>query len=65
MTLSKPMDSFCKKSTYIAVNIKNDLDIVPLFRDGKDPSKALEDKRFLVLKMLDPINSTASTKERI
>ena len=49
---------------YMAVNVKNSLDIVPLFRDIKDPVQALEDKRFPVLKILEPINSLASDSEK-
>ena len=66
ITLSKPMDDSRKDfSTCIAANIENELSIIPLFRDGKDLTKALEDKIFPVLKIFDPTNSAASATYRI
>ena len=41
----KPMEPFQKNfATYVAANIKNGINIVIFFRDGKDPIQALEEK---------------------
>ena len=40
------------------------MDIVPFFRDGEDMIEILEKKRLPVLKMLDPIDSSALNKEK-
>ena len=61
----KPIDGFCKDfSTYVAANMENGVDVVPIFRDGEDPVEISEKKIFPVLKILDPIDSSASTKEK-
>ena len=45
VTLGKPMEGFRKYfSMYVAANMENRLDIVPLFRDRRDPIEALEKK---------------------
>ena len=51
-------------STYIAANMENGADIVPLFRDGEDLIVILEKKRLPILKILDPIKSSATIKEK-
>ena len=62
---AKPIDGFRKDfSTYIAANMENGVDIVPLFRDSKDPIEILEKKRLPILKILDPIKSSATIKEK-
>ena len=65
-TLGKPMEGFRKDvSTYVVVNMENGLDIVPLCRDGSDPIEALERKKIPVLKTHDPIDNSATVKEKI
>ena len=62
---SKLIDGFRKEFlTYIAANMENGADIVPIFRDGEDPIEILEKKRLPILKILDPINSSATIKEK-
>ena len=62
---AKPIDVFRKDfSTYIAANMENGADIVPLFRDGEDLIVILEKKRLPILKILDPIKSSATIKEK-
>ena len=49
---TKPIDGFRKDfSTYIAANMENGADIVPLFRDSEDPIEILEKKRLPILKI--------------
>jgi len=61
VTLAKLIEGFRKDSLiYVAANVENGLDIVPLFRDGNDPLETLEKKMFPVLKRKEPINSSAS-----
>ena len=62
---AKPIDGFRKDfSTYIAANMENGADIVPFFRDVEDPIEILEKKRLSILKILDPIDSSAMIKEK-
>ena len=44
--------------------MENGADIVPLFRDGEDPIEILEKKRLPILKILDPIDKSATSKEK-
>ena len=48
----------------IAANMENRADVVPPFRDGEDPIEVLEKKRLPVLKILNPTDSAAVTKEK-
>ena len=62
---TKPINGFCKDLlTYIAAKMENGADIVPLFRDGEDLIENLKKKRLLILKILDPIYSSARIKEK-
>ena len=63
VTLAKPINESCKDfSTYTAATMENGIDIVPLLRDVLYPEVALEAKRFPVLNMLAPIDSSASSQ---
>ena len=65
VTISKPIDAFRKDFfTYIAATMENGIYIAPLLRYDLDPEVALEVKRFPVLKMLAPIDSSASSQEQ-
>ena len=65
VTLAKLINAFRNDfSTYIAATMENGIDIFLVLRDGLDPEVALEAKRFPVLKILDPIDSSASSQDQ-